>query len=267
MVDGVTRMPRTRLAAGVMLGMLVGAIVSDARTRLPELAPGVHGELFLPPGGIEPRASLILLHGIEGPRPVYAREGRKLAADGYAVLVLDYYAEAAGSVWTGTQRAQRWAACQAALERAVNFVRSRPGLPAGRIGLIGFSQGAAVALATAPRLSDVSAVVDFFGPSPERWYVARFMGGGDEVPPMMWAQMPPVLILHGSRDPVVPVSHARQIEAALREHGREVELHIYPREMHGLHDPENGLSHSTVTADDAHRRMREFLALRFPTAG
>jgi hypothetical protein len=34
--------------------------------------------------------------------------------------------------------------------------------------------------------------------------------------------------------------------------------------MHGLHDPKNGLSRSTATADDAHRRVREFLDRHFP---
>ena len=264
MMGGMTTARRILLAGLAALAFLAGPIEADARTRLPELVPGVNGELILPADGVAPRAVLILLHGVEGPRPIYGSEGRMLAADGYAVLVLDYYAEAAGNVWTRRQRGQRWASCQAALERAVNFVRSRSELPVGRIGLIGFSQGAAVALTTAARLPDVGVVVDFFGPSPDGWYVARFMGGGREEPELSWAQMPPVLILHGARDPVVPVSHARRLEAALRGHGREVELHIYPREMHGLHDPKNGLSRSTATADDAHRRVRAFLDRHFP---
>lgn len=44
----------------------------------------------------------------------------------------------------------------------------------------------------------------------------------------------PLFLIHGENDPRVPVSEARQLEAALRARGVRCELVVYPDEGHGL---------------------------------
>jgi dipeptidyl aminopeptidase/acylaminoacyl peptidase len=44
----------------------------------------------------------------------------------------------------------------------------------------------------------------------------------------------PLFIIHGQNDPRVPVSEARQLQAALSARGVPVELLVYPDEGHGL---------------------------------
>jgi len=61
----------------------------------------------------------------------------------------------------------------------------------------------------------------------------------------------PLLVLHGSDDPVVPVDQSQSIVDRLIELGRPVELHVYPREGHGLSRP------STVI--DELERIEDFL--------
>ena len=57
----------------------------------------------------------------------------------------------------------------------------------------------------------MKAVAEYFGPMPE--YFAQRM-----------ARMPPVLILHGDRDPLVPVKAAYDLEALLKQKGDDTKL-------------------------------------------
>jgi len=46
----------------------------------------------------------------------------------------------------------------------------------------------------------------------------------------------PILIIHGAKDPIVPVSQAEEMYQALRNAGKTVEMKIYPNEGHGVSD-------------------------------
>lgn len=61
----------------------------------------------------------------------------------------------------------------------------------------------------------------------------------------------PLLLIHGSNDPRVPLSEAEQVVARLREVGRHVELLVYPDEGHGIAKLQNKL--------DAYPKVVEFL--------
>lgn len=62
----------------------------------------------------------------------------------------------------------------------------------------------------------------------------------------------PLFMIHGKNDPRVPVTEAIQINDKLTELGREVELHIYDDEGHGLAKLKNRL--------DAYPKMIEFMS-------
>ncbi len=72
---------------------------------------------------------------------------------------------------------------------------------------------------------------------------------------------PPLLILHGDADTVVPVSRAYQLKQAVVDQGGEVEMHIYP----GAHHAFNGTfssAYSETAAMDSFNRTIDFLKRR-----
>jgi carboxymethylenebutenolidase len=73
--------------------------------------------------------------------------------------------------------------------------------------------------------------------------------------------MPPLLILHGEADTVVPVSHAYRLRQAVVEQGGEVEMHLYPGAEHAFNAPWRP-TYSEAEASDSLRRTIEFLAER-----
>jgi phospholipase/carboxylesterase len=108
---------------------------------------------------------------------------------------------------------------------------ARLGLPADAYALIGFSQGAMTALFTGLRL-----------PTPPRailGYSGALLG-----PQSLQAELsrppPPVLLVHGQADEVVPVSRSQDAEATLLAAGVSVESLYCPGLGHGI--DEAGLS-------------------------
>jgi carboxymethylenebutenolidase len=103
---------------------------------------------------------------------------------------------------------------------------------------MGISLGASLALAAAAEDARIRALVDYFGPVPEGLAAhAR--------------RLPPMLILHGEADPIVPVSHARTLESLLKRLGVPHETAIYPGQGHGFYG---------AAQADAGRRVGRFLA-------
>jgi carboxymethylenebutenolidase len=119
---------------------------------------------------------------------------------------------------------------------AVNFATQHASVDANRIGLLGFSLGAYLALSVASVERRIRAVVEFFGGVPEELHG--------------FTRMPPVLILHGEQDRVVPVSEAIRLQQLLERTGSAYEVKLYPNAGHGF----NGLQ-----LLDAGQRTLKFL--------
>jgi phospholipase/carboxylesterase len=95
-----------------------------------------------------------------------------------------------------------------------------------RLALVGFSQGTMLALYTAPqRRSACAAVLGYSG--------ALFASQPLDVAP----SKPPVLLIHGDADEVVPVQATINAGAALSAAGFDVQSEIRPGLSHGI-DPE-----------------------------
>jgi carboxymethylenebutenolidase len=187
----------------------------------------MHVERFEPPDLAE--AAVVILHGADGlirRGPAYRSLAGDLARHGYRTL-LPHYLESTG---TGSYAfaakpldALGWLA-------AVGEVTGRAGdVP---VGLIGFSLGAYLAISAAGQDERVAAVVDCFGGLPD-FAVAQF------------DRMPPVLILHGEADPIVPVSEAHRLAKWLADRGTRHETKVYP-----------GLGHNFIGAPAADARAR-----------
>jgi carboxymethylenebutenolidase len=186
--------------------------------------------------------AVIVLHGRngvgEGKRSGSHEAARELARSGYVALVPHYFGRNVPDPKNGRKNARSHAIWTRTVIDTVTFATRRDDVNPRQIGLIGFSNGSWVALSTAARDRRVSAVVENYGGYP----------GWDEINP---ARLPPVLILHGDADRVVPVNESDKLEAVLKEAGVPYEMHIYPGADHGFRGADRA---------DALKRTLEFLA-------
>jgi len=122
---------------------------------------------------------------------------------------------------------------EAGVRRAATFLNpfldaelARLALPADAYALMGFSQGAMTALFTGLRRAAAPRAILAFS-------------GALIAPESLAAELthrPPVLLVHGEADDVVPVDRSHAAEAALRAAGVPVEATYVPRLGHGIDD-------------------------------
>jgi len=141
----------------------------------------------------------------------------------------------------------KWPAWQAAVRNAVAYLETLPAVSHRPVGLVGYSRGAFLAVSVAASVPAVSAVVDFFGGG----------GGGTDSLDKEVRRFPPLLILHGEADTVVPVRQAYRLREAVLAHGGEVEMHLYPGAHHAF-----TAAYSEPAAIDSWRRTIDFLRRR-----
>jgi carboxymethylenebutenolidase len=186
--------------------------------------------------------AVVVLHGRggvgEGKRSGSHHAARDLASAGYVALVPHYFGRNLPDPKNGRKNARSHALWTRAVIDTISYAARRPDVNPRQIGLLGFSNGSWVSLSTAARDRRVSAVVEYYGGYPA-W---------DEINP---ARLPPVLILHGDADRVVPVEEADKLEQVLKDAGVPYEMHIYPGADHGFRGADR---------DDALKRTLEFFA-------
>lgn len=168
-----------------------------------------------------PRLSpaVLLVHGSGGPLGGIDPFARQAAGLGVHVFAVHYF-ERTGHHWVSPAVIKdHFLDWLQTVEGAVSYVAAQPGVDRERIGLLGFSLGAYLSLALATRDRRIAAVAELFGGLPDDFTYDA-------------ARLPPVLILHGDRDTVVPVSEAEKLEALLREHHVPYEIKIYSNQGH-----------------------------------
>ena len=181
--------------------------------RLDCFLPDVNGQRF---------PAVIGLHGSGGGHATMSDPASLLAGQGFAVYVLHYFDRTGTTEIDGLQTIFRhFPLWMKTLWDAVSFVTRQPQVDLGRIGLLGFSLGAYLALSAAAIDSRIQAVVEFFGGMPKE--MKLFM-----------RRLCPVLILHGGQDKTVPVEEAYHLQQILEKKGIAYEMQIYPGVGHGF---------------------------------
>lgn len=158
-------------------------------------------------------------------------------------------------------------------QRAVSLVRSRAGqwgIHPERIGIVGFSAGGHLAIATATTfdkrsyepvddLDKISCRPDFAIPVYSGYLKAKDkdeLAPGLRIPP----GTPPVFLVHGGDDIVSPPEHSVLMYLALKRAGVPADLHIYSGTAHDFGVRINERPHSKWTARCAEwLRERGFL--------
>jgi carboxymethylenebutenolidase len=193
---------------------------------------------------------VLLLHGsggYEAGRDVYTRYADRLASHGYDVYAVQYYDANDERIMASADRparqdlfGRRLRAWIATVKAGIGDVSRLPTTDTKRIGLIGFSNGALIAVGTAGLDKRVGAVVELYGGMPSA------LSG--EI-----TRLPPTLILHGDADQVFPVERAYALERFLKQRSIPHAIHIYPGANHGFDaDP------ADPAARDAERRAASF---------
>ncbi len=209
-------------------------------------SPAVWGVLELPrtPG---PHSGVIILHGSRGWRAEYAQLARIFADSGFVTLALSHFVETTGD--TSRARApQRWRLWQNTVRNAVSYLQSSPSVKGQPVGIVGFSHGAFLAISVASSITGVNGVVDYYG-----GINTSVTSLADQL-----RNFPPLLILHGDADTVVPVSNAYLLKEEIEKRGGQVELHVYPGANHAFNSRPYP-SYSDSLANDSWSLTIDFL--------
>jgi carboxymethylenebutenolidase len=110
-----------------------------------------------------------------------------------------------------------------------------------KLGAVGFCMGGQLALFAGCIEANIGAVVDFYGIHPN-------------VKPDYSRLSGPVLGLFAEKDTFVTPQSAREVEAAIKRAGKQVQIHIYPGVDHAFFNDERPDAYSQPAAADAWRR-------------
>lgn len=126
----------------------------------------------------------------------------------------------------GSTDAERDAAFRRSVDLLDGYISdsmAEEGVEASRTALVGFSQGTMMGLHVAPRRAEALAcIVGFSG---------RLIDEGLAEAAQV---RPPVLLVHGDQDEMIPVSELSRAETALRAAGFEVSSHVSRGIGHGI---------------------------------
>ena len=192
-----------------------------------------------------PHRSVIVLHGAGGTLfdgPEMRRVSAELAAAGTDVYFVHYFNRT--GTWFGRDAGMQknFSTWLQTVKDAIRWVRSRQGdrVP---IGLHGYSLGGFLALAAGSNNPDAGAIIEHAG---GMWNGNERLIGG----------MPPVLLVHGSKDQRVPFhKYARPLMEVLTRRGVHFKTHFFPEEGHVFTQ-----SASSEVRKDAVRFFGEHLA-------
>lgn len=196
--------------------------------------------------------AVLIVHGASGLarfREAYVAYAKLMVSRGVSAYLIDYYSPHEISVLAekGAAGLNYPAHVRCWVER-ISAAVDELGSPAAKprsLSLLGFSQGARLAVAVAATHSArVDRIVTLYG---------RLPRDDERTAPLQ--RLPELLNLHGDEDREVPVQEGRRlVNEALRLGGR-AEIVVYPGEGHGF-----DFSNDSAAAADARRRVVEFLS-------
>ena len=229
------RIFRAALAAYLLLFAPAASAADNSgqKMTLPTRERNVDVTLFRARGNA-PRASVLLLHGANGfdsQIANYNRYAAALADAGLDAYLVFYYSP---GDWQRLTRGddvftRRFLAWTKLVSDIAADIRKRPDAN-GKIGLVGYSNGGTLSGGTAALDPTISAAVIYYGavPFPLETPVEH---------------LPPLLILHGDADAIIPIEQGRRLADLAKSLKGKPELVVYPGEKHGFGsriDGENG---------------------------
>ncbi|HEX5326369.1 MAG TPA: S9 family peptidase [Acetobacteraceae bacterium] len=222
----------------------------------------VPGWLFLPPGP-GPHPAVVWVHG--GPvgqaRPNFRPDMQMLVAQGFAVLMPNVRGSSGyGRAGCESDDRDRRLDSVADLAAGARWLAAHPAVDGDRIGLMGQSYGGFMVLSAITEYPELwKAAVDYYGIADfvtllggtGTWRRAHRAAeyGDPERDAALFARISPIhrvdrvtaplLVLHGTRDPRVPIDESEQFVAALRERQKPLEYLVFDYAGHGFIRPDD----------------------------
>jgi carboxymethylenebutenolidase len=204
------------------------------------------GYLALPASGAGP--GVIVLQEWWGLVPHIKDVADRFAAEGFVALAPDLYhgevgksPDEAGKLMMALNIGET----EKDLRGAVNYLQNHSAATGGKIGAVGFCMGGMLSLFAATKNAAVGACVVFYGVHPA---VKLELDG----------LQAPVLGLYAEKDAFVTPEVVRQLEAALKAHGKACEMKIYEDADHAFFNDTRPEVYNAEYAADAWRRVLEF---------
>lgn len=208
------------------------------------------GYLALPASGVGP--GVLVLHAWWGLTEYFTDLCDRLAEEGFVAFAPDMLEGQTGQTIAEAEQLVQTAdsdAVQAVVESAADFLREQSGVRGDKIGVMGFSFGAAWALSAATELkpADIGAVVLFYGNH----------GGltGDD-----FAKSEAAFLGHFAEDDdYEPTEYTNDTLAEIKKGGREAEFHFYPSTGHWFMESNRPDAYRAEAAQLAWSRTIDFL--------
>lgn len=204
-----------------------------------------NGYLSLPASGKGP--GVIVLQEWWGLVPHINDVCDRFAAEGFVALAPDlYHGESTKSPDEAGKlmMALRIDETEKDLRGAIGYLLNHEATSGAKVGTVGFCMGGALSLYAASKNPQVGACVVFYGIHPN-------------VKPDLANLQAPVLGIYAELDAYVPPATVHELESKLKEHGKSVEMHIYPNLDHGFFNDTREL-YNEAGAKDAWKRVIAF---------
>ena len=167
---------------------------------------------------------VLVLHGFDGLRQngwkrYYHGQCQELARNGCVALLVHYFDATGTGSSDPTAAGKHFAAWARTLLDTLSYAAQLPAGDGQKIGVVGTSLGGVLGVSLAAFDPRIGAVVQVSGVLP------------DEVEAKL-TRLPPVLILHGERDPHISLAKIRKEEKALQDRKLPFETHVYAGQGH-----------------------------------
>ncbi len=237
--------------------------------------PSGNGELieayFATPLGPGPFGSVIVVHHAPGYDEATKEITRRLATAGFIALCPNLYTREAPPGLDAKEAAKQVRAAGGVpdgqvvedLAGSASYLQARPSAN-GSVGIIGYCTGGRQAVLAACQM-DLQAAVDCYGA-----YVTRSTPDGDQLPRASIAHLLqdltcPLLGLFGAEDPAPSTEEVAELEAALKELGKEYEFHVYENAGHAFFSVDSP-KYRTAAALDGWQKVCEWFTRYLETS-
>src|SRR5436853_1895376 len=195
----------------------------------------------------KPRGAVLVLHAWWGLNDFFKHFSNKLASQGFLALAPDLH-DGAMAKNLSEAKELKWRIDDERIKKivlgAIDYLQSLPSVSRRRIGVVGFSMGAAWSLLLSTlKPENVGAVVVFYGSYPIDFSKAEASYLGHFAPDDEWE----------------PIADVRATEEKIRGAGREVAFHFYPGTKHWFVEENRPVEYNRDAADLAWKRTLEFL--------
>ena len=201
---------------------------------------------------------VLVVHTWAGRDDFVEKKAIELAVEGYVAMAVDMYGEA--KVGTSTEENQSLMTpliedrdkLKAIINSAVEAGKKIDGVDSSKVAAIGYCFGGLVVLDLARSGTDISGVVSFHG----------LLMSSDISTDGIQAK---VLVLHGERDPMVPLSMVDDFQKEMTEAEADWQLHSYGNAYHAFtnkeaNDPNLGTQYNENADKRSWQSMMNFFA-------